>query len=51
MAVLTSMEEHFFPNKHWFIDAIHEKIMPLPGYTPQNNFTREEELRLERFGL
>lgn len=45
------MEEHFFPNKYWFIDAIHEKIMPLPGYTPQNNFTREEELRLERFGL
>ncbi|MBQ7485544.1 MAG: dehydrogenase [Oscillospiraceae bacterium] len=45
------MEEHFFPNEHWFIDAIHEKIMPLPGYTPKTNFTREEELRLERTGM
>ena len=45
------MEEHFFPNEYWFIDAIHEKIMPLPGYTPKNNFTREEELRLERTGM
>ncbi|MBQ9392830.1 MAG: dehydrogenase [Oscillospiraceae bacterium] len=45
------MEEHFFPNEYWFIDAIHEKIMPLPGYTPKTNFTREEELRLERTGM
>ena len=45
------MEEHFFPNEWWFIDAIHEKIMPLPGYTPKTNFTRQEELRLEKYGL
>lgn len=45
------MEEQFFPNEHWFIDAIHEKLMPLPGYTPKSNFTREEELRIERLGL
>ena len=45
------MEEQFFPNENWFIDAIHEKIMPLPGYTPSHNFTREEELRVERLAL
>lgn len=45
------MEEQYFPNETWFIDAIHEKIMPLPGYTPVNNFTPEEELRVERLGL
>ena len=45
------MEEEYFPNEDWFIDAIHEKIMPLPGYTPKNNFTREEQLRIERLGL
>ena len=48
---LPEMEEQFFPNEHWFIDAIHEKLMPLPGYTPKSNFTREEELRIERLGL
>jgi 2-oxoisovalerate dehydrogenase E1 component len=45
------MEEQYFPNENWFIDAIHEKIMPLPGYTPMSNFTKEEELRIERLGL
>lgn len=45
------MEEQYFPNENWFLDAIHEKIMPLPGYTPSNNFTKEEELRVERLGL
>lgn len=45
------LEEEYFPNETWFIDAIHEKILPLPAYTPLNNFTPEEELRLERLGL
>ena len=45
------MEEQYFPNENWFLDAIHEKIMPLPGYTPSCNFTKEEELRVERLGL
>ncbi len=45
------MEEQYFPNEDWFIDAIHEKIMPLPGYVPKNNFTKEEQLRIERLGL
>jgi len=45
------MEEQYFPNEHWFIDAIHEKLMPIAGYTPANNFTKVEQLRIERLGL
>ena len=26
------MEEAFFPQKEWIIDAIHERILPLPGH-------------------
>jgi 2-oxoisovalerate dehydrogenase E1 component len=29
----SEMEDAFFPQKEWFIDAIHERIVPLPGHT------------------
>lgn len=45
------LEKEYFPNETWFLDAICEKIMPLPGYTPVNNFSAKEELRRERLGL
>ncbi len=45
------LEKFFFPQPEWFIDAIHEKIMPLKGHTPQNNFTAGEQLRLNRLGV
>ncbi len=28
------MEEEFFPQKEWLLDAIHERILPLPNHTP-----------------
>ena len=27
------LEKFFFPQEDWIIDAIHERIMPIPGYT------------------
>lgn len=30
-------DEEFFPQASWIIDAIHEKIMPIPGYQPTSN--------------
>lgn len=41
----------FFPQASWIIDAIHEKIMPLKGHTPTNNFTRLEQLRRDSKGV
>ncbi len=43
----------FFPQTSWFLDAINEKIMPLPGHvaTPNVNFTVNEQLRKAKKGV
>jgi 2-oxoisovalerate dehydrogenase E1 component len=45
------LEEYFFPQPEWFIDAIHEKIMPLKGHVAKTNFTPNEQLRTNRLGI
>ncbi|RPJ08496.1 MAG: dehydrogenase, partial [Spirochaetaceae bacterium] len=45
------LEEYYFPQADWIIDAIHEKILPLKGHRVKNNFTRNEQMRLSRWGV
>jgi 2-oxoisovalerate dehydrogenase E1 component len=45
------LEDYFFPQPEWFIDAIHEKIMPLKGHVATNNYTYNEQLRINRLGV
>jgi 2-oxoisovalerate dehydrogenase E1 component len=45
------LENYFFPQPEWMIDAIHEKILPLKGHVAKNNFTPNEQLRLNRLGV
>ncbi|NLK39945.1 MAG: dehydrogenase [Clostridiales bacterium] len=45
------LEEHFFPHATWFLDAIHQKIQPLPGYFPVQNFTELEQIRRNKLGV
>ncbi len=45
------MENYFFPQPEWFLDAIHTRIMPLPGYTPTTNFTEVEQMRRSKLGV
>lgn len=45
------LEDAFFPQKDWIIDAIHEKILPLPGYTASHNYTETEQLRKNKMGV
>jgi 2-oxoisovalerate dehydrogenase E1 component len=45
------LEEFFFPQADWIIDAIHEKIVPLKGHVVKNNFTKNEQLRLNKLGV
>jgi len=45
------LEDYFFPQADWIIDAIHEKILPLPGHVARNNFTSQEMLRLNKLGV
>jgi 2-oxoisovalerate dehydrogenase E1 component len=44
-------EEEFFPQASWIIDAIHEKILPLKGHVPTNNFTDVELMRRNKEGV
>jgi len=45
------LEEAFFPQPSWFIDAIHERMMPLRGYVPTANLTTAQELRRAKKGV
>jgi len=44
------LENFFFPQPSWIIDAIHEKILPLNGHVCVNNFTDVERLRRTKEG-
>lgn len=45
------LEKEYFPQPDWLVDAIHERILPLPGHTPSSNQTDGEMLRRARLGL
>jgi len=45
------LEDYFFPQPDWFIDAIHEKILPLQNHSVKNNFTELEQMRKNRLGV
>ena len=45
------LEDYFFPQPEWIIDAIHERILPLEGHTCENNFTEAEQLDRNARGI
>ncbi len=45
------LEKAFFPQPGWFIDAIHEKIVPLKGHVVGQNFSDSEQIRRSRLGI
>ncbi len=45
------LEDHFFPQPEWIVDAIHERILPLTGYVPENDFSEEEQLDRNARGI
>lgn len=45
------MEEAFFPQKEWILDAIHESILPLPGHQVTTDQGDDEVLRRYRSGI
>ncbi|MDR3266154.1 MAG: dehydrogenase, partial [Tannerella sp.] len=45
------LEYAFFPQEESFLDAIHEKIVPLKGYIPTYNFTDAEQSRRAKAGI
>ena len=45
------LESLFFPQPEWIVDAVHERIVPLPGHVPTSNQTEAELLRRQRLGV
>ncbi len=45
------METDYFPQASWIIDAVHERIVPLPGHVVEHNYTNGEIQRIARLGV
>jgi 2-oxoisovalerate dehydrogenase E1 component len=45
------LENEFFPQADWIIDAINERILPIKGYVSKKNFTDNEKLRRSKMGV
>jgi 2-oxoisovalerate dehydrogenase E1 component len=45
------LEKYFFPSKAMILAAVHERIKPLSGYTPELDLSLTEKLRHERLGI
>ena len=45
------LEEAFFPQKEWIVDTLHERVLPIPGYTPRTRQSTAEILRRNRLGI
>lgn len=45
------LENWFFPQPSWILDAIHERILPLKGHTVTSNVTRNEQIRRNKYGV
>ena len=45
------LEDSFFPQKEWIIDALHESILPLPGHQISTVHSAGELLRRNRLGI
>ncbi len=45
------LEDHFFPQAFWMVDAYHERIAPIPGYTAKKNYTEINQLENNKKGI
>jgi len=45
------MEQFFFPQPDWIVDAINEKIMPLKGHISSHDFSDEKSVKLNKEGV
>lgn len=45
------MEEYFFPQPEWILDAIHERIIPLNKHQNKHDFTSDKSITLNKEGV
>jgi 2-oxoisovalerate dehydrogenase E1 component len=45
------MEEYFFPQADWILDAIHQKVLPLEGHQVKTDYSPEKSISLNKDGI
>jgi 2-oxoisovalerate dehydrogenase E1 component len=45
------MEEYFFPQPEWILDAINERIIPLKGHKNKTDFSTDKSITLNKEGV
>ncbi|MBE5816651.1 MAG: dehydrogenase [Clostridiales bacterium] len=45
------LDNYFFPQASWILDAINEKILPLKGYVPVSNQTNAQQIEEAKKGI
>jgi 2-oxoisovalerate dehydrogenase E1 component len=45
------LEKEYYPQAGWIIDAIHERIVPLPGHKVSQDYSNSELQRITRLGV
>jgi 2-oxoisovalerate dehydrogenase E1 component len=45
------MEEYFFPQPDWILDAIHQRLLPLKGHKIKTDYSTEKSIDLNKKGV
>jgi 2-oxoisovalerate dehydrogenase E1 component len=45
------MEEFFFPQPEWILDAIHQRILPLKGHVTKTDYSDKKAMELNKGGI
>ena len=45
------LEDYFFPQAEWIIDAIHTKILPLSGHNVTNDYSNSSLIKRNKMGI
>ena len=45
------LEQSYYPQPEWILDAIHTLLLPLRGYAAGMDFSDAEQMRLDRLGI
>jgi len=45
------LEDYFFPQPDWIIDAIHTRILPLEGHAVKNDFSDKGKIERAKRGI
>ena len=43
--------QQYYPQAGWIIDAVHQRVVPLPGHVVDQNYSNDELQRITRLGV